>query len=74
MNDLNVIVGAQPALFTSRTCGNVAWVSEEVDAIVGKIIDGEIIGVVVTFSQAKVLLQNRQRKIAGSLGKPILLN
>lgn len=67
--DPNVIIGAQPALFLSRTRGNVTWFSEETDAIVGTHIVG-----VVTFRQVKVVISNRDRKIAGSLGKPVLLN
>ena len=58
--------GAQPALFTSRTVGNVVWWQSEVDV--------EVAGWIVTFQEVKVLLCNREKKISGTLGCAFSMN
>lgn len=61
------LTGAQPALLLSRDSGNCIWWSEEIDVVVAG-------GLIVTFRQAKVVLANREKRLLGTLGKPISMN
>ena len=58
--------GAQPALLLSSDRGGCIWWSDEVDVIVA--------GWTVTFRQAKVIFANREKRLLGTVGKPISMN
>lgn len=77
MNGPDPVIGAQPDLFTSRTRGNVIWLSEKTDTVYRfKAVPPTQppLAFVVTFQEVKVLLCNRERKISGTLGKPMSMN
>lgn len=60
------LTGAQPALFLSRARGSLTFLAEDVEAVVG--------GWLVSFVAARVVVWNFDKKIGGTLGRPISMN